>query len=75
MLNHWANDCVHVHMKELIRGRKALADEIEISERCVSDWMARRLIPYIKVGRVILFDREKVLAALSKFERKEATVR
>jgi hypothetical protein len=74
LLRHCAYDCVHVHMKELIRGPKALAAEIEVSERVVYDWMAKRLIPYIKVGRVILFDRGKVLTALNKFERKEASV-
>jgi len=75
LLNRVAKKYVHVHMKEIIRGRRALAAELAVSERLISDWLQKRLIPYMKVGRVLLFDREKVLASLSKFERKEASVR
>lgn len=44
-----------------------------ISRRTVGNWIARRIIPSIRIGRVLLFDVAKVKAALEKFERVEVT--
>jgi excisionase family DNA binding protein len=52
--------------------QKQLADELHVSERLIRKWQERRVIPFIKVGRAVLFDLDKVLAALEKFERKAA---
>jgi hypothetical protein len=37
--------------------------------RTVREWMRLRIIPYIQVRHVILFDPQKVREALSRFER------
>lgn len=43
---------------------KELAKVLHVSERCVRNWQKCRIIPFIKVGRVVLFDFEKVMSAL-----------
>ena len=50
---------------------KDMAKELGISERLLKDWVSRRLVPLIKVRRLVLFDPVKVEAALSKFERSQ----
>ena len=50
---------------------KDMAKELGISERLLKDWVSRRLVPFIKVRRLVLFDPVKVEAALSKFERSQ----
>lgn len=39
-----------------------------ISRRQLSNWMRDRTVPYIKRGRVILLDPQKVDEALERFE-------
>jgi excisionase family DNA binding protein len=46
-----------------------LAKALHVSDRLIRKWQAERLIPYIKIGRLTLFDEEKVMQALAKFER------
>jgi hypothetical protein len=50
---------------------KVMARELGISERLLKDWVSKRLVPFIKVRRLVLFDPLKVEAALAKFERSE----
>lgn len=48
--------------------RAGAAKYLGISERCVSDWQKRRIIPFVKVGRkVILFDPAALDKAVGKF--------
>ena len=49
-----------------------LAKALHVSDRLIRKWQADRVIPYIKIGRLTLFDVDKVMAALERFERKEA---
>lgn len=49
-----------------------LADALHVSERLIRTWQANKVIPFIKVGRTTLFDTDKVMAALERFERKSA---
>jgi excisionase family DNA binding protein len=56
-------------MKQKVR-EKVIAELLGVSERTVRNWRASRIIPFTKVGRVILFDPEAVERALLKFERK-----
>lgn len=46
------------------------ADEMmktfKISLRTLGAWRARRLIPYVRIGRVIRYDRVAVAAAVAK---------
>jgi excisionase family DNA binding protein len=56
-------------MKQKVR-EKVIAGLLGVSERTVRNWRASRIIPYTKIGRVILFDPESVERALLKFERR-----
>ena len=45
---------------------------LSLSVRTLDKLMARRIVPYEKVGALILFDPEAVIAALKKYERRGA---
>ena len=47
-----------------------MAAELGISLRTLKGWVADRLVPYVKVKRVVLFEPGKVRAALERLERK-----
>lgn len=49
---------------------KDLSEELGISLRTLKSWVAARLIPYVKVNRLVLFEPAKVKAALERLERK-----
>ncbi|PWT77948.1 MAG: hypothetical protein C5B58_15995 [Acidobacteria bacterium] len=51
---------------------KQMAEILNVSERTLRGWRASRIVPYTKINRVVLFDPEKVLAALGRFEREVA---
>jgi hypothetical protein len=55
--------------KPLVR-RKAIQARYGISSRCLDNWMKQRKIPFLKIGRVLLFNVEKCDAALERFEIK-----
>ena len=48
---------------------KEMAQMLGISERSLKNWVSSRKVPYIKLGRIVLFDPAKVEAALAKYER------
>jgi hypothetical protein len=50
-----------------------MAAELGISLRTLKSWVATRLIPYVKVNRVVLFEPAKVKGALERLERKAAS--
>jgi hypothetical protein len=54
--------------KRRVRAPK-MADILDISLRTLKTWQDRRFIPYEKIGRVVLFDVEEVLKAVSGFKR------
>jgi hypothetical protein len=47
-----------------------MAQELGVSLRTLKGWVATRLVPYMKVNRLVLFEPAKVKAALEKLERK-----
>ncbi len=47
-----------------------MAKELGVSVRTLKGWVADRVVPYIKIRRLVFFEPEKVGAALSKFERR-----
>ena len=54
---------------EYLRGQAQCARYAKVSRRCISEWQARRIIPYIKVGKkCVLFRKRDVDAALAKYE-------
>ena len=50
-----------------------VAEWISVSPRVVRYWMKKGVLPYHKVGRVVLFKREAVEAAIDQFEIKAVT--
>ena len=48
--------------------KKELALRLRKSPRCIELWMRRRYLPYMKVGRSVLFSWPDVLKALERFQ-------
>lgn len=61
--------------QNLVNAKTLCAKLGGISRRTLGNWLSKRLIPSIKVGRVLLFDLGKVADALEKFENTEVTRR
>ena len=58
-------------MRQQLLTIRGLSEEIGISPRTLRSLYNARKIPFIKAGhRTLLFDPDKVRAALNKFERK-----
>ena len=56
---------------EYLRGQAECAKYVRVSRRCVSEWQARRIIPYIKIGKkCVLFRKRDIDAALTRYEVK-----
>ena len=68
-----AVDTARNSIKPKLFRQKELAVALRVSERSIRNWQDRRIIPFVKIGRVVLFDIEKVISALERqFERKTA---
>ena len=47
--------------------KKELAKRLSVSPRTIDNWVAKRIIPFIRVGpRFYLYDFEAVLSAIKK---------
>ena len=55
--------------RRLVRSDE-LRERIPIAQRTLGRHRAMGIIPYVKIGRVILYDVEKVVKALERFEHK-----
>jgi hypothetical protein len=51
-----------------------IAAKIGVTPRCIRDWRNRRIIPFLKIGRIIRFHQGVVAQALKQYKR-EAEVR
>jgi DNA-binding transcriptional regulator YiaG len=51
---------------------KQMARQLEVCTRTLREWRAQRKIPSFKVGRIVLYDPEAVLAALDRYKREAA---
>jgi len=52
--------------------KQELALAIGVSPRTIDSWMAEKRIPFLRLSsRLIKFNRERVIAALSRYEVKE----
>jgi len=59
----------------LIR-KKELATRLSVSTRTIDNWVAKKIIPFIRIGpRFYLYDFEAVLAAIRKHYGVEAKPR
>lgn len=41
--------------------RKELAEELKVTERTIDIWRASKGLPFIKMGALVRFERERVL--------------
>jgi excisionase family DNA binding protein len=48
---------------------KELAERLSVSPRQLRQWQHDGVIPFLKIGQMVLFDPAKVAEALSRFER------
>lgn len=48
--------------------KKDEAKRLRVTVRSIDNWMAAGRIPYIKLGRVVLFDPAQVDEALKRFQ-------
>ena len=48
--------------------KRSLARELNVSVRTIDSLMARRAIPYMKIGRLVRFDLQRVRTALARSE-------
>ena len=60
-------------MKKLIREPEQ-AKLLGMSQRTLRSLRAQRLVPFVKINRIVLYDPDRVIAALERFERKEVGV-
>jgi hypothetical protein len=47
-----------------------LASRYEVSPRCIQNWVARKILPALKIGRTVRFNVAACDKALARFERK-----
>jgi hypothetical protein len=50
--------------------KKQIALRYNIGERTVTDWMKRRILPFVKVGRVVRFHLPECELAVKKYQVK-----
>lgn len=50
-----------------------VSQHFRVSRRCITNWINARIIPCVRVGRVLRFDPERVREALARYERQEIT--
>jgi len=46
--------------KEPLLTKENLADYLQLSTRTIDTWVCRNKVPYIKVGRVVRFDKKVI---------------
>jgi hypothetical protein len=49
-----------------------LAARYDVSPRCIQNWVSRKILPVLKIGRAVRFNIAACDRALTKFERKAA---
>jgi hypothetical protein len=52
--------------------KSELAKILRVSPRCIDNWMRAKMVPYLKIGRLVRFDARRCLSALLRFEKHEA---
>lgn len=58
-------------------GQLLTGDEVariyKVSRRCVTNWINSRIIPCVRVGRVLRFHPERLKEAMERYEQREIT--
>ncbi len=57
---------VNAAMREPLLTKHEAARFFQVSSRCLDDWMARGLVPYLKIGRTVRFRLADVQSFLEK---------
>jgi hypothetical protein len=71
--NDAAARCSHpLHETRGLEDKPGIAHENKLTPRTIDNNMARRIIPFIRIGRVVRFDVARVRAALRRFEVRAA---
>ena len=52
-----------------------IAAKIGVTPRCIRDWRNRRIIPFLKIGRIVRFHEGDVAQALKQYKRDAEVVR
>jgi excisionase family DNA binding protein len=52
-----------------------IAEKIGVTSRCIRDWRNRRIIPFLKIGRIIRFHQGDVAQALKQYKREAEVMR
>ena len=59
-------------MKKQLHDYLAMAGELSVPKRRLQYWVAKGIVPCLRIGhRTVLFEPDKVIEALRKFEVKE----
>ena len=61
---------VTASVKSRFTNKLGIAQRYATSVRTIDNWMTRRILPHVKVGRVVRFDVERCDRALAAFELK-----
>ena len=56
-------------MEETLVREKQCAEALSVSVRTLRYWRRRRIIPYFKVGALVMYDLDEVLQALKIYKR------
>jgi excisionase family DNA binding protein len=48
-----------------------LAKILRVSTRTIDNWIKRKIVPHLKIGRLVRFDVRRCLTALLRFEKRE----
>jgi|HubBroStandDraft_6_1064221.scaffolds.fasta_scaffold24055_2 excisionase family DNA binding protein len=52
-----------------------IAAKIGVTPRCIRDWRNRRIIPFLKIGRILRFNQGDVAQALQQYKREAEVMR
>jgi excisionase family DNA binding protein len=62
----------YLQRREFMRPNQ-LAAYLGVSDRTLREWLSAGYLPHIKIGRVVMIEVEKAVAAFKKFERVESS--
>ena len=48
-----------------------LAKILRVSTRTIDNWIKGKVVPHLKIGRLVRFDARRCLSALLRFEKRE----
>jgi excisionase family DNA binding protein len=51
--------------------KRELAKILRVSSRTIDNWLKRKILPHLKIGRLVRFDPRRCLTALLRFEKRE----